>query len=95
MCYCFHFKDTLTLENQPFFKRMEILIFDTRRPLSAIISPFQFTQRHSSEGCLFTSEKACDIVLEANKKQVPLKSYSLEIRIDSVNQILKNKEKVK
>ena len=34
-------------------------------------------------------------VLDANKKQVPLKSYSLEIRIDSVNQILKNKEKVK
>ena len=34
-------------------------------------------------------------MLEANKKQVPLKSYSLEIRIDSVNQILKNKEKVK
>ena len=34
-------------------------------------------------------------VLEANKKQVRLKSYSLEIRIDSVNQILKNKEKVK
>ena len=27
-------------------------------------------------------------------KQVPLKSYSLKIRIDSVNQILKNKEKV-
>ena len=34
-------------------------------------------------------------MLEANKKQVPLKSYYLEIRIDSVNQILKNKEKVK
>ena len=34
-------------------------------------------------------------VLEANKKQVPLKSYSLEIRINSVNQILKNHEKVK
>ena len=34
-------------------------------------------------------------VLQANKKQVPLKSYSLEIRMDSVNQILKNKEKVK
>ena len=34
-------------------------------------------------------------VLEANKKQVPLKIYSLEIRTDSVNQILKNKEKVK
>ena len=33
-------------------------------------------------------------VLKANKKQVPLKSYCLESRIDSVNQILKNKEKV-
>ena len=32
-------------------------------------------------------------MLEANKKQVPLKSYYLKIRIDSVNQILK-KEKV-
>ena len=74
---------------------MEILIFDTHRPLSAIISPFQFTQRHSSEGCLFTSEKTCDRVLEACKKQAPLKSYSLEIKIDSVNQILKNKAKVK
>ena len=73
---------------------MEILIFNTHRRLSAIISPFKFTQRHSSEGCLFTSEKTCDVVLEANKKQVPLKSYSLEIRIDPVNQILKNKEKV-
>ena len=74
---------------------MEILIFDTHWPLSAIISPFQFTQRHSSEGCLFTSEKICDAVLEVNKKHVPQKSYFLEIRIDSVNQILKNKEKVK
>ena len=33
-------------------------------------------------------------MLEANKKQVSLKSYSLKIRIDSVNQILKNKEKL-
>ena len=74
---------------------MEILIFDTHWSLSAIISPFQLTQCHSSEGCLLTSENTCDLVLEANKKQVPLKSYSLEIRIDSVNQILKNKEKVK
>ena len=30
-------------------------------------------------------------MLEANKKQVPLKSYSLKIGIDSVNQSLKNK----
>ena len=72
---------------------MEILIFDTNRPLSAIISPFQFAQRHSSECCLFTSEKNLwRRVLEANKKQVPLKSYSLEIRIDSVYQILRNIE---
>ena len=34
-------------------------------------------------------------MLEASKNQVPHKSYSPEIRIDSVNQILKNKEKVK
>ena len=34
-------------------------------------------------------------MLEANKKQVPLKSYSPEIRIDYVYQILKDKEKVK
>ena len=33
-------------------------------------------------------------VLEANKKQVPLKSFSLKIWIDSVNKDLKNKEKV-
>ena len=31
-------------------------------------------------------------MLEASKKQVPLKSYSLEIRIDSASQILNNKE---
>ena len=95
MCYSSHFKDTLTLESQPFIKRMEILIFDTHWLFSAKISPSQFTQQHSSDACLFTLEKTCDRVLEANKKQVPLKSYSLEIRIDSVNQFLKNKEKVK
>ena len=61
MCYSSHSKDTLTLENQPFYKRMEILIFDTHRLLPAIISPFQFTQRHYSEGCLFTLEKTCDV----------------------------------
>ena len=55
MCYSSHFKDTLTLENQPFFKRMEVLIFDAHRP------PFQFTRRHSCEGCLFTLKKTCDI----------------------------------
>ena len=33
-------------------------------------------------------------MLQANNKQVPQKSYSLKTRIDSVNQILKKKEKV-
>ena len=33
-------------------------------------------------------------MLEANKKKDPLKSYYVKIRIHSVNQILKNKEKV-
>ena len=70
------------------------MTFDTRGRLSATISPFKCTQRHYSEGCLFSSGKTCDVELEANKKQVPLKSYSLKIRIDSVNQIFKNKEKV-
>ena len=73
---------------------MEILIFDTHRRLSFIVTLYKFTQRHSIEGCLFSSEKNFwRRVLEANKNQVPLKTYSLEIRIDFVNQILKNKEK--
>ena len=61
MCYSSHFKDTLTVENQLFFKRMEILIFDTHWPLSTVISPFQLTQGHSSEGGLLTLEKTCDV----------------------------------
>ena len=61
MCHSSHLKDTLTSESQPFFKIMEIFIFDTNQPLSSIIFPFQFTQRHSSKGCLFTSEKTCDV----------------------------------
>ena len=59
MCYSSRFKDTLTEENQPFFKRMEILIFDTHWPFSAIIYPFKFTQFHSHEGFLFTLRKTC------------------------------------
>ena len=73
---------------------MKILIFDTHRWLSVIISPYKFMQRHFSEGFLFSSEKWRS-VLESNKKQVPAKSHSLKIKIDSVNQILKDKEKVK
>ena len=34
-------------------------------------------------------------MLEANKNRVPLKSYSVEMGIDSVNRLLRNKEKVK
>ena len=61
MSYSSHFEDTLTLENKYFFKITEILIFDTYRPLSAIISSFQFTRRHCNEGYLFTSEKTCEV----------------------------------
>ena len=62
-------------------------MFDTHWQLSAILGLYKFMQCHSSEGCLVSSKKTCN-------KQVPLKSYSLKIRTDSVNQILKNKEKV-
>ena len=44
---------------------------------------------------IFIRKNLLRSVLEANKKQVPPKSYSLKIRIDSVNQILKNKEKIR
>ena len=71
------------------------MTFDTHRRLLPYFFPYKYTQRFSSEGCLFSSEKNLwRRVLEANKKQVPLKIYSLTIRIDSVSQILKNKEKV-
>ena len=84
----------MTYVNHPFFTRMKILIFDTHQQLSAIISPYKFMLRNFSKDRLFSSEKTCEVVLEANKKQVSLKSYSRKTRIDSVNQILKNKEKV-
>ena len=40
---------------------MEIFIFDTHWRLSTITAPYKFTQGHSSEGCLFSSEKTCDV----------------------------------
>ena len=36
-------------------------MFDAHRRLSAIIAPYKFTQRDSSEGCVFSSEKTCDV----------------------------------
>ena len=73
---------------------MEILIFDTHRQLFAVISPYKSVRNHFSEGRFSSEKNLWRRVLEANKKQVSLKSYSLKIRIDSVNQILKNKKKV-
>ena len=73
---------------------MVILIFDTRRRLSVIISPYRFTVPFQWRLLIFIGKNLWRRVLEASKKQVPLKSYFLEIRIDSVNQIMKNKEKV-
>ena len=61
MRYSSRFKDTMTKENHPFFKRMEIFIFDHHRPLSAIISPYKTVQHHFTEGRLFLSEKTCDV----------------------------------
>ena len=97
MCYSSHFKNTLTSENQPFFKRMEILIFDTHRPATFRdnLSFPVYTASFPWRLLIYIVKNLWRRVLEANKNQVPLKSYSLEIRIDSVDQILKNKEKVK
>ena len=72
---------------------MEIITFDTQQRLSTIISPHKYTQRHSNEGCLSSSKNLWRRLLEANRRQVPLKSYSLRVRIDSVDQISRNKEK--
>ena len=57
----FLFQGTRTYENHPFFKKIEIFIFDSQRRLSAIITPYKFTQCYSSKGCLFSSEKTCDV----------------------------------
>ena len=73
---------------------MEIFIFDTHRRLSAIIAPYALRHAIPVNAAHFHWKKPVTDMLEANKKQVPPKSYSLKIRIDSVNQILKNKEKV-
>ena len=56
--------------------------------LQIYTSPFQWRL------LIFIRKNLWRRVLEANKRKVPLKNYSLKTRIDSVNQILKNKEKV-
>ena len=40
---------------------MKILIFDTHLWLSVVISPYELMQRHFSDGCLVSSEKACGV----------------------------------
>ena len=80
----------------PSLKRIEIGIFDSHQQLPTMIptylqvyaAPFQWRL------FIFIRKNLWCRVLETNKKEVTLKSYSLKIRIDSVNQILKNKEKV-
>ena len=78
----------------PFCKRMEIMRFDTHQRVSAIVSPYKCTQYHSSEGCLFSSKNLWHGISEGKKKQIPQKSNFLKVRIDSLYQILRNKEKV-
>ena len=43
-CKCVILFISRTQENQPFFKRMEILIFDTHQQLPTIIPPFKFME---------------------------------------------------
>ena len=56
--------------------------------LSAKIFPYKYMHRHSSEG-----ENMWRRVLEANKKQVPLKSHFLKIKTDSVSKMWGRKER--
>ena len=59
------------------FVKIEIMTFDTHRHFSAIISLYKYTQRHFSEGCLFSSEKNLwRGVSEANKKLFSKKLFS-------------------
>ena len=62
---CLASRIPLRKKNHPFFKRMEIMAFDTHWRISTIISPYKYRkllmQLHSSEGCLFSSEKSCDV----------------------------------
>ena len=37
------------------------MTFDTHQQLFAIISPYEYMKHHSSEGCLFSLEKTCDV----------------------------------
>ena len=73
---------------------MEILIFDTTNNFLSESLLSSLYRASPVKASYLHWKKTCDRVLEVNKNQVSLKSYSLEIRIDSVNQILKNKEKV-
>ena len=73
---------------------MEILVFDTHWWLSTIIFLTGLCSAISVRLLIFSEKNLWCRVLEANKKQVPPKSYSLKTRIDSVNQTLNNKEKV-
>ena len=57
--------------------------------LQVYAAPFQWRL------LIFIEKNLWRWVLEANKKPVSLKSCRLKIRIDFVNQILRNKEKVK
>ena len=88
MRYSSRFKDTLTQENYTFLKRMEII----HSKLTGDFSPqFFFISVRSAirvKTAYFHRKNIVTLMLKGNKKQLPMKSYSLKIRIDSVNQIL-------
>ena len=54
---------------------MGISVFDTHRQISAIIYPYKSMRHHFSESDLFSSEKTCDVVLEATKKRFSEKLF--------------------
>ena len=70
------------------------MTFDTHRCFSTIISPCKYTQRHSSEDCLFSLEKTCDVNVRSQQEASSSAKLLSENKIDFVNQILRNKEKV-
>ena len=56
-CKC----DILLVSRILWHRRMEIFMFGNHWQLSTVIAPYEFTECHSSEGCLFSSEKTFDV----------------------------------
>ena len=76
------------------------MIFDTEWSLSTICSPYVCTQQNFNEAYLFSLEKIRDeecwkAICNKFLKEHFTKSIFQKTWIDHINQILKNKEKIK